>query len=209
MSEFIKIALQKSKVSRTVLGVAINDAKYKVYAIVNGNKVVSPSYRTWKNMLERCLNEKYKRIHPTYMDATICDEWLLFSNFDNWYDQNFIAGYDLDKDIKVKGNKTYSPEFCMYVPKCINYLLLDKQSARGKHPIGVHLHNGTKKDGKRYQARLSVDAKVYHIGLFYTPEQASNAYIEKKNAEILRKCGQYPEFSVYLRQHLYEVALNV
>lgn len=193
------------KKKRRVLGVAINDADYNVYKIINGKRVVSHAYRTWKNMLTRAISKDYKLSSPTYKDVTVCDEWLYFSKFKEWYDKHYVSGYQLDKDIKVKGNKIYSPSTCLFVPMCINYLLLDKPASRGEYPVGVHLHNGTKKGGKRFQARLSIDAKMYHIGLFYTPEQASRAYIERKNAEILRKCNQYPELSVYLKQHMHEV----
>ena len=38
-----------------------------------------------------------------------------FSGFGKWFDDNNIDGYHLDKDIKVKGNKVYSPDTCLFV----------------------------------------------------------------------------------------------
>ena len=82
-------------------------------------------YKTWCNMLERCYDEKYQEIHPTYIGCTVCDRWLLLSNFVE--DITKIDGYELwltnpnkrislDKDIKSNGeNKEYCLEECMLV----------------------------------------------------------------------------------------------
>ena len=149
-------------------------------------------------MLERCYSSKCQAKNPTYKECTVIKEWLTFSNFAAWHELNCVKGYDLDKDIKVKGNKVYGPESCLFIPKCINYLLTDHKSARGDYPQGVSFHKSTSK----YRAQIRVDGKVRHIGVFTTPEQASAAYIKAKNSEIKRKCEQYPEFAEYLIKHL-------
>ena len=43
----------------------------------------------------------------------------------------------LDKDILIKGNKIYSPNTCIFVPKRINTLFIKCDKARGNLPIGV------------------------------------------------------------------------
>ena len=81
-------------------------------------------YEKWRAMLKRCYSEKYHKRHPTYKDCTVCNRWLLLSNFVE--DFKLIDGYDevkflngelvLDKDIKSNGtNKEYSLENCMLV----------------------------------------------------------------------------------------------
>ena len=42
--------------------------------------------------------------------------------------------------------------------------------------LGVHLHKGT----NRWRARIAVDGKDYHLGLFDTPEKAHAAYVAAK-----------------------------
>lgn len=45
-----------------------------------------------------------------------------FSNFAEWFDKHHVEGWELDKDILVSGNRTYSPETCCFVPHEINVL---------------------------------------------------------------------------------------
>lgn len=79
----------------------------------------NPTYNRWRNMLVRCYTAKY----PTYSDCTVCDSWLNFQTFAEWVECQ--ANYDdpsyvLDKDIKVEGNRVYSPATCMIVPRVDN-----------------------------------------------------------------------------------------
>ena len=48
-----------------------------------------------------------------------------------------MGGWELDKDILVKGNKIYSPDTCCFVPKEVNTVFTKRQSKRGDYPIGV------------------------------------------------------------------------
>ena len=86
-------------------------------------------YQTWKGMFRRCYSEKLHKDHPTYKNCTVCERWLLLSNFVE--DYKLINGYDedkflkgelcLDKDIKSNGkNKEYSLENCLWVSKSEN-----------------------------------------------------------------------------------------
>ena len=79
------------------------------------NKVKTAEYIAWQRMLERCYCYKYQDKFPTYKDCTVCDEWLNFQAFAEWFTARYKDGYQLDKDIKVKGNKIYSPETCKLV----------------------------------------------------------------------------------------------
>ena len=78
------------------------------------------SYSTWKEMIRRCYSGAFHIKNPTYKDCTVCDEWHDFQNFANWFEDNYPKGvvlYQLDKDIKLKGNKVYSPATCLFVTK--------------------------------------------------------------------------------------------
>lgn len=83
-------------------------------SVLNGKR--NPAYVTWYNMIKRC----YSGCYPTYSECYVCDEWLNFQNFANWYFKehpNDGEKYDLDKDIKKDGNKIYCPEFCQFTSK--------------------------------------------------------------------------------------------
>jgi len=167
--------------SPTVYGVGRNDVIFQVCV----DRVRLWQYDLWKGMLMRCFCEGYKAKHPAYRDATCCDEWLSFANFLEWCNKEVDykgkpEGMCLDKDLIVRGNKTYSPSTCSFVPVAVNNLLLDRGNMRGKWPVGVRLH----KRANRYIARLSCDGKDRHIGIYPTPEQAFAAYKVAKEAQI-------------------------
>lgn len=79
----------------------------------NGKK--NSTYSAWYNMLLRCYSEKHREKYPTYSDVYVCDEWHNYQNFAKWYEENKVSGMELDKDIKIKGNRIYSPKTCIFV----------------------------------------------------------------------------------------------
>ena len=196
---YIKIAASKSSLSKRklVCGVGINDADYITKRIINGKNVRCKVYARWVNMLRRAYCKKFQEKHPTYIGTTICTQWLRFSVFSAWDKDNMVEGFDLDKDLKVKGNKHYSPDTCLYLPRCINTLLIDCGASRGRLPIGVDIHKTTGK----FRAQIRVDSKRIHLGLFKTVNEAMAAYRKAKNEEIVRKSIQYPNLSKYLLEY--------
>jgi hypothetical protein len=122
MSEFTKTPATKRSLSirKLLYGKGINDAKYKTVIKSNDKTIWCPIYQKWVNMIKRCYCEKAVSKNKTYDGCTVCDEWLLFSNFSAWYELNYIDGYDLDKDLKYKGNKVYSTGTCLFIPSTLN-----------------------------------------------------------------------------------------
>ncbi len=202
ITDFVKVEANNNSRSkrRPVFGKGINDAWYKTRIVVDGVIIESPAYAAWVRMLRRAYDPKHKERQPTYIGVTVCDEWLTFSNFDKWYMLNHVEGYELDKDIKIPGNKVYSPDACIYVPKCINALLNKNNNVKGKYPTGVSIRKRT----GRFETSICIDNKRVFVASRGTAEEAYNEYKKAKNKEILRKCKQYPEFAVYLKQHMYK-----
>lgn len=116
-SKFIEIPANKRSLAmrRPVYGVGINDANYQITPIINGRQVMCPIYQAWSGMLERCYSGKYQAKKPTYIGCAVCNEWLTFSKFRAWMLKQDWQGKQIDKDIRVKGNKIYSAETCMFV----------------------------------------------------------------------------------------------
>lgn len=155
--------------------------------IPDANRSAYKCYTLWKDMLGRCYNPNMLKRYPTYIGCSVCDEWLLFSNFKKWFDKNHVEGYDLDKDILIKGNKVYSPQTCCFVPHNLNCIINKCQRQRGKLPIGVNYDN----DRQKYSAYMRQDAKTIFIGRFSTPTEAFSAYKNAKEQYIKERAEKY------------------
>ena len=110
-------------------------------------------------MLERSYSEKFKEKHPTYKDVTCCEEWLTFSNFKSWMEQQDWEGKDLDKDLLVYQNKIYSPETCCFLSHKINTFLTTSAKIRGDQPIGVYWH----KRDKCYISKIRTGNRKFEV----------------------------------------------
>jgi hypothetical protein len=75
--------------------------------VVDGEQTIQ--YETWAGMLKRCYGSNYQEKQPSYIGCTVCEEWLDYQNFYDWYNANFYTvngeRVHLDKDILNKGNK--------------------------------------------------------------------------------------------------------
>ena len=187
MSEFVKIKSNTCSIAKRklVFDVGVNDAEYIVKPTINGKRVVCPFYTKWKGMLKRCYSGKYQARQPTYIGATVFEEWLIFSNFRSWMEDKNWVGMELDKDIIVPGNKHYSPETCCFVSRAINALLNDHEADRGVCPQGVSFD---KCKGK-YQTYCRHNGNQKHLGYHSTLEAASMTYRTYKHA-LIRKIAR-------------------
>lgn len=120
-----------------VRGIGINDADYMTAPRINGAKTICPAYSAWTSMLYRACSVEYHERNPTYRGAEVCNEWLSFMSFRNWWMLHHHDGWALDKDLLVIGNKKYGPKECLYVPTWLNTFTLDCGASRGNLPIGV------------------------------------------------------------------------
>lgn len=157
-------------------GIGINDSTFQVSTLINGHKVSHRAYAAWTGILQRCYSEKFQKDHPTYSGCEVYEGWLYFSNFLPWWRENFNEGCEIDKDILVPGNKIYSPDTCIYVPRFINCFVTDCERRGNKYPIGVTYWEPRKK----FRARTWVNGKLVTIGLYKTVEEAHEAWFKKK-----------------------------
>ena len=191
MNNFIEKPASKGSLAKRklVYGVGINDASYIVTAKVDGKNKMCPYYHRWINMLERCYSGKYQARCPTYIGCSVCEEWLLFSNFKKYMTGLDWQGKELDKDILVQGNKIYSPDNCVFLTSAINRLLLDNKAARGKYPQGVTFNKMVGKFG----TQCAVNGKPKNLGYFDNPDEASAAYKKFKYQLIAEVSATQPE----------------
>ena len=203
--------------NKLVLGVGINDLGYRVHVqeevTKNGGKRIRKTvficryYTAWTDMLKRCYSEKYLESRPSYIDTSVCSEWLYASEFKKWMEQQNWHGKCLDKDIIVPGSKLYSPETCAFVLKATNSFVIASDARRGDYPIGVYLLRHTGK--YRAQCKNLFSGKNENLGCFSTPEEAHENWRKRKHelaqlvaatesdlrvVEALKKCYSFDEW---------------
>lgn len=172
---------------KRIYGVGINDSgyvvkKWQTVSMTDGKRNrkliwACPYYETWKTMLSRCYSEKMQERCPTYKGCTVCDEWLRFTKFKAWMEQQEWEGKQLDKDLLIVGNKVYSPETCVFVDRVVNAFIVDSKASRGDWPIGVSLSKSGK--FKSYCCNWTT-GKMDYLGLFSCPVKAHNTWLSHK-----------------------------
>lgn len=144
------------------------------------NGVLSDGYTVWRNMLIRCYDENSRHLNPTYLNCTVCEEWHNYQNFAKWFDENYIKGYHLDKDILFPNNKIYSPKTCVFVPREINNFLTEHGNKRGEYLLGVHMDKETGKYVSQVNDPTGINIKRRFLGYFYTEEEAHLVWAKSK-----------------------------
>lgn len=175
---------------KLVFGVGVNDVEYAVQIkeVVSGRYKngkqkqrlvwMCPFYSVWVDMLRRSYDKSCKLRRPTYNEAAVCEDWHRLSIFKAWMEQQDWEGKQLDKDLLLKGNKTYAPETCIFVSREVNMFLLDRAASRGEYKIGVSWHKGCGKFVAQCCNPLLL--KKEHLGYFTTEESAHEAWAKKK-----------------------------
>lgn len=178
------------RINKHYCGWGINDVDYKVeikekLIDCNKSKLVwrCPYYEDWTNMIVRAHNVNYSNSRPSYSNVTICDDWKCLSNFIKWVDSQPNRDWQncaLDKDLLLDGNKYYSPENCVYIPKSINSFILSCKRSRGNLLIGVTF-SCRKKNPYSAQCRNPFNRKCSYVGMFPTELEAHKAWQAKKH----------------------------
>ncbi len=177
----------------------IGEGIYK--SVINGS--ITHYYKFWYGMMQRCYDEKTHKKQPTYKDVEVCEEWHNFQNFAEWVEKNYNSEYmenwQLDKDILIKGNKTYSPETCCFVPRQINNIFIKNNARRGLYAIGVT------KVKNRFIAQININSKINKIGYFLTEVEAFQAYKTEKEQYIKEASNEYKD---QITEKVYKALIN-
>jgi len=147
---------------------------------INGNTL--KEYMLWSAMIKRCYDTSYPEKNPTYKNCEVSENFKNYSYFKHWCSNQIgfnRKGWDLDKDLLIKGNKTYSEESCVFIPQEINVILNNGRRGR-EYPLGV----GYDKRIKKFESRLCINGKQMRIGRFKTIDEASDAYKKAKEEQI-------------------------
>lgn len=183
---------------KTVYGIGyLGEGKYKVYI---DQEHLEPVYNVWRTLLGRCCTEKHREQFPAYAGCVVCDEWLCYQDFAEWWNQNmYHVGTErmhIDKDILNEGNKVYSPENCIIVPQSINeifHISLRKTKDLDLPHTIKRVTNG----------RYSVSYRGKSLGIYDTVEQCETEYLKAKREYIRSKVNELKdEIPIYIQEIL-------
>ena len=171
------------------------------------------SYKHWSSMIRRCYNSN-SRNKRYYNDVEVCEEWLSYSNFKKWFDENYWEcdeTLDVDKDILCKGNKIYSPQTCLLVPHKINNLFCKANKIRGKYPLGVS-YTINKQGIKYIYVRIFEKQKIKSVYVGKETQDtiltAFNMYKESKENYLKYIANLYKSKYSSFPQDLYNALCN-
>ena len=171
----------------SVCGVGISGTKYPI--TIDGVK--TKEYALWKDMLRRCYSDNSKKKNPTYEGCKVSENFLHYEYFYEWCHSQIgfgVEGWHLDKDLLVKGNKIYSEDSCVFIPKEINSLLVKRENMRGEYLIGVHWS----KSNKAFVAQVNKNkGKSEYLGYFKTEIEAFNAYKTAKETFVKEQANEW------------------
>ena len=141
------------------------------------------AYKLWCGMLDRCYSTKTHERRPRYSDCEVSEYFKTFSNFRDWcYKQTSFGaeGFDLDKDLLIKGNSVYSEHTCCFLPQEVNKSLQKTNKLRGNLPIGVCFD----KSRGNYRAAIKMYGKHINLGRFECKFKAFQAYKKAKEGYL-------------------------
>ena len=172
--------------------------------------VATKEYNLWYTMLQRCFDEHSEGVLETYKDCTVSENFKSYEYFYDWcnnqvgfniFDEN-DRPFEIDKDLLIKGNKLYSENTCVFLPREINVALTKSNKTRGDYPIGVHWSN-TK---KVFIAQINKGGgSQKHLGQFDTELEAFNAYKQAKESYLKELANKWKD---KIDERAYEALMN-
>ena len=183
----IKSGKVKDRYLPSVYGVGVLGTKYPVSEGGRDTK----EYTLWCNMLKRCYSDTYQKKRPTYEGCEVSNNFKSYEYFYEWCHKQVgfgECGFQLDKDLLVKGNKVYSENTCVFIHTEINSLLVKREALRGENLIGVCWS----KTNKAFRAMINKNkGKPEHLGYFKTEIEAFNAYKQAKESFVKEQAEKW------------------
>lgn len=173
---------------KKIMGVGTNDYNGKI----SDNPMIKHAYDVWSGVLQRCYPRTIHKKTKSIEGSKVCDEWTLFSNFLNWYKENYPQhlvdqGVKLvmDKDLLSGDDKLYSPDTCVFLPMPVNQFIGQRKSWGETGHTGVYpVHN--RRVGFMARIKPFKSNQRKYLGYFSTIEDASQAYQEARAVEAER-----------------------
>lgn len=158
------------------------------YNNVNGLWIPTKPYLLWNAIRSRCRAGGSVQLRSTtYEGCYMSENFKDFQFFAGWCElqigYNVVdelgRPFEIDKDLLIKGNKSYSEDTCVFLPRQVNNFLRTMQGKRGLYPLGVSFE---KASGK-YVATCTLLSKTRKkLGRFDSALSAHLAYKRCKEA---------------------------
>lgn len=135
-------------------------------------------YQTWYGMVRRCTHPIPKDI-KVYGHVNLHKPWLSFGKFK----EDMYAGYLVcakryeERNVTIErrdNSKGYNPSNCIWIPKAWQGRNRKNLPSNKSGYVGVSVCKN------RWRARIYLDRKPYHLGVFDTPKEAYRAYLKAK-----------------------------
>ena len=173
------------KSGKLIYGVGVNDSDYTLSRLLGGKMVNCVFYSRWSSMLERCYSERLHKKHPPYIGCEVSEDWHSFMSFRSWMIEQAWQGKHLDKDLLHVGNTLYTKDKCIFVPQEVNKFMTDRVRFRGNLSLGVD------RSGSKFRARCAdLSGCEIYLGVFYTEEEAHEAYLKCKGDLAITLAGR-------------------
>lgn len=157
------------------------------YAQNNNVDRKSKPFVCWRNVLNRCYNQKYIAKHPQSKGSTIAEEWLNYSNFLDWYNQNYYEvsqGQIMINTLLKSNSKHYCAKNCIFLPREINDVFAKYSIKQNDDslPIDIFVRDYTSY-GKTFPV-WQVSVSDRYIGIYSDRAEAMQVWQETKQNQL-------------------------
>ena len=196
--QFQKYPYEVFSKKEVIIGGNISNPMYpsicnKGYLGIGKYNTKNKSYFVWSCILNKCYNKSNSRF--VLNKVSVYNSWFNFQNFAAWYEENYIEGYELDKDIlfnvKHLNKRLYSPETCIFVPSSLNTFLAGDTLLTGITPLFKNRDNINQNLDIYYKASIFRKNKQIYLGIFDTFLEAKLAYAKKKYEFWLEEINKF------------------
>lgn len=149
-----------------MVGIGQNNSTAEAHGM-KGTKM----YQTWKSMKARCFSNKKSEKYYKGKGIMICKQWSSFSEFYKDMGDKPTEKHSIDR---IDSDKGYCPHNCRWATKHVQ--AANREFKDRKLPTGVRKQSSC----NRYYSAIRHNGVYYYIGSFRTPEEAHDAYLQKK-----------------------------
>ncbi len=177
----------KDRFKPTVFGVGyIGDSVTKV------NGKITPEYKLWCLMLNRCYGKTNRNNLSAYENCTVSENFKNFTYFKDWCNKQVGFNeplFQLDKDLLMRGNRIYSENTCCFIPQEINVAISVKKDKANSLPVGFSNYTT---QGK-FRVELSKRNVSVYLGVYDTIEEGMYVYKQAKEAYIKELANKWKD----------------